>query len=189
MIRHFYKLIILIFALINNSCTLNYLDYIQHVESPDGKYNYCLYSDFSIGDPGFLVLKLDKSVNPKELKIDYSIKNGISAKDADWIYSRQILDNYDEASQYCKDPKLELIDKRFLVFSRGGFMFSLYDIKLQKDTFNNCCPWNDWASHNIWAEKGTNYKGPIPKDEKSDYGIWVEKNIHNKIKDYIEKNK
>ena len=189
MIRQCNKLIILICVLIINSCTLNYLDYIQHVESPDGKYNYCLYSDFSIGDPGFLVLKLDKSINPKEFKIEYSIKNGISSKDASWIYSRQILDNYDEASQYCKDPKLELIDKRFLVFSRGGYMFSLYDLKLDKDTFNNCCPWNAWASQNIWAEKGSDYKGSIPKDEKSDYGIWIEKNIHNKILTYIKQNK
>tara|TARA_B110000967_G_C18646085_1_gene440962 strand:+ start:65 stop:634 length:570 start_codon:yes stop_codon:yes gene_type:complete len=171
------------------SCDMNYLDYYQHIESPNGKYNYGLYSGFSIGDPGFLVLKLEKGINPKELKIDYSLKNGISGEDADWMYSREILNNYDEASQYCKDPKIELIDNRFLVFSRGGFMFSLYDIKIEKDTFNNCCPWNEWASQNIWAEKGTDYKGPIPMDEKSDYGIWIKKNIDRKINEYIQSNK
>ncbi|MFZ4454700.1 MAG: hypothetical protein ACOYOT_00615 [Bacteroidales bacterium] len=123
MIQHYKKIIIFIFAMINYSCTINYLDYIQHIESPNGKYNYCLYSDFSIGDPGFLVLKMDKSINPKGLKIDYSLKSGISAKDADWIYSRQILNNYDENSQYCKDPKLELIDRRFLVFLEADICF------------------------------------------------------------------
>jgi len=172
-----------------SGCNINYLDYYQHIESPDGKYNYGLYSDFSIGDPGYVVLKLEKGINPKELKIDYSLKDGISDDDADWMYSKEILSNYDEASYYCKDPKIELIDNRFLVFSRGGYMFSLYDVKIEKDTFNNCCPWNEWASQNIWAEKGSDYKGPIPKNEKSDYGIWIENNIDKKIKEYIEKNR
>ena len=189
MIRQFKILTAILFLFIINGCNLNYLHYYQHIESPDGKFNYGLYSDFSIGDPGFLVLKLEKGIDPKNLKIDYSLTNGISAKDADWMYSREILNNYDEASEYCNDPKIELIDNRFLVFSRGGYMFSLYDLKIEKDTINNCCPWNDWASQNIWAEKGTNYKGPIPKNEKSDYGIWIEKNIDHRIKEYIEKNK
>ncbi len=189
MLKQFKIFIALSLLIIVSSCKINYLDYIQHIESPDGKCNYGLYSDFSIGDPGFIVLKLEKEINPKELKIDYNLKSGITRDDADWIYSRKILNNYDEASQYCKDPKIELIDNRFLVFSRGGFMFSLYDLKIEKDTFNSCCPWNEWASQNIWAEKGTDYKGPIPKNEKSDYGIWIEKNIDKKIKEYIESNK
>lgn len=189
MIRQTKILILISFLFVINGCNINYLDYYQHIKSPNRKYNYGLYSDFSIGDPGFLVLKLEQGINPKKLKIDYSLKNGISADDADWIYSREILNNYDEASQYCKDPKIELIDNRFLVFSRGGYMFSLYDIKIEKDTFNNCCPWNEWASQNIWAEKGKDYKGQIPKNKKSDYGIWIEKNLEKKIKEYIEKNK
>ena len=147
-----------------SSCTINYLDYIQHVESPDGQYNYCLYSDFSIGDPGFMILKIEKEINPKKLKMDYSIRSGISADDANWIYSREILANYDEASYFCANPKIELIDNRFIVFSRGGYKFGLYDIKFEKDTFNNCCPFNDWSSQNIWAEKGTKFSGEIKKN-------------------------
>lgn len=184
--RHFITTLIVVLTF--SSCDMNYLDYYQHVDSPDGKYYYGLYSDFSIGDPGFLVLKLDKKTNPEDLGINYSLKNGVAGEDIQWIEERTILSNYDEAGQYCNDPKIEIIDNRFLVFSRSGFMFGLYDLKLEKDTFNNCCPWNEWASQNAWAEKGTNYKGQIPKDEKSEYGIWIEKNIHNKIKDYIANN-
>jgi len=163
----------LVFVLTLSSCNMNYLDYYQHIESPDGKFYYGLYSDFSIGDPGFLVLKLDKKTNPKDLKINYSVKNGITGDDAKWIGDRTILSNYDEASQYCSDPKIEIIDKRFLVFSRGGFMFGLYDLKLEKDTFNNCCPWNEWASQNIWAEKGTNTKDIFQKTKNltMDFGL------------------
>lgn len=172
-----------------SSCNLDYLDYYQHVDSPDGQYYYGLYSDFSISDLRFLVLKLERKTNPKDLKINYNLENGVSREEVQWIDERTILSNYEEASQYCKDPKIEIIDNSFLVFSRGGYMFGLYDLKLEIDTFNNCCPWNEWANQNLWAEKGTNYKGNIPKDEKSDYEIWIEKNIHRKIIDYIANNK
>lgn len=189
--RQFKILITTIFFILSlSSCDLNYIDYIQHIESPDKKYNYCLYSDaIGIGDPGFKVLKLDKEINPKTLKVRWNFKKGIDRKDGEWLYLRQILYNYEESSYYATDPKIEIINNRFLVFSRGGYYFGLYDIKLQKDIINICCPWSDWASQNIWTEKGTNYKGDIPKDEKSDYGLWIEKNIHNKIKNYITTNK
>ena len=136
-----------------------------------------------------MVLKLEGDINPSSIKIDFNNNDANSHKNADWILSRQILDNYEESSDYASNPKIELISNRFLVFSRGGHYFALYDLKLNKDTFNNCCPFSDWGSKNIWAEKGTNYKGKIPKDEKSDYGLWVEKNIENKIKNYIATNK
>ena len=89
-----------------SSCDMNYLYYIQHVESLDGKYYYGLYSDFSIGDPGFLVLKLDKKNNPKDLKINYSWRHGNTGDDAEWMRVRTVLQNYDEAGQYCNNPKL-----------------------------------------------------------------------------------
>ncbi|WP_146153540.1 hypothetical protein [Adhaeribacter arboris] len=154
------------------------------MESPDGKFYYGLYSDFSIGDPGFMVLKLDKKLNPKELKIDYSLKNGISDKDAEWMRTREIFYNYDEAGYFCDNPKLEFINNRFLVFSRGGYMFSLYDIKIEKDTFNIGSPWNEWYSQSQLTDESSNRE-----KEKQDYGRWIQQNLHNKIKEYILTNK
>lgn len=185
------QIIIFVFlGLIMISCSMNYLDYQQHIESPDGQFNYCLYSDdIGISDPGFKVLKIEKFINPEELKIDWNFKDGVSQKDFNWIADREMLSNYDESSYMCNEPKIELIENRFLVFSRGGYYFALYDLKIDKDTFNNCCPFNEWASQNIWAEKGTNYKGAIPENEKSDYGVWIEKNIHNPIDNYIKANR
>ncbi len=184
MIRHYRIFFTLIFFMIFSSCNLNYLDYIQHVESPDGKYNYGLYSDFSIGDPGFLVLKLEKTINPKTLKIDYSIRHGISPNDADWMYSRQILSNYDEAAYFCNNPKLELINYRFLVFSRGGYMFALYDTKINKDTFNISSPWNAWLDQSDMKNKKLD-----SKKEHSEYEQWIKFNLDKKIKDYIKMTK
>lgn len=177
----------IITSLLLFSCEPNYVDYIEHIESSDGQYNYCLYSDgIGVGDPGFMVLKIEREVEPEKLKINWSFRNGVSEQDTEWMLSREILSNYEESSYYASNPKLELIDNRFLVFSRGGYMFGLYDTKLEKDIFNNCCPWNDWVSQNVWAKNGTEYSGKVEKNEESDYGLWVEKNIHNKIAEYIK---
>ncbi len=167
-----------------SACDMNYLDYIQHVESSDGKYYYGLYSDFSIGDPGFLVLKLDKKNNPKDLKINYSWRHGITGDDAEWMRERTVLYNYDEAGQFCNDPKLEIINDRFLVFSRGGYYFGLYDLKISKDTFNIGSPWNEWLDNSGYKSE----KHDRDKEEKA-YGQWIKQNLDTKIKNYIETNK
>jgi hypothetical protein len=182
-IKRFTVTVFLIIIL--SGCCLNYLDYSQHIESPDGKYNYCLYIDnLGIGDPSFYVLKLDKSINPEKLKIKWSFKNGISNKDSEWIKNRQVLYNYDEAGLFTSNPKIEIIEKRFIVFSRGGYCFGLYDLKLEKDTFNTGSPWNDWFSQSGM----TNDKCDREKEESA-YRKWIETNLDNKIKDYIKKNK
>jgi hypothetical protein len=66
--RHFITTLIVVLTF--SSCDMNYLDYYQHVDSPDGKYYYGLYSDISIGDHGCLVLvqKLAKEVLQMALK-------------------------------------------------------------------------------------------------------------------------
>ncbi|SFU73300.1 hypothetical protein [Pontibacter akesuensis] len=171
-------------------CDLNYVDYIEHIESPDGLYNYCLYEDaLGISDPGFSVLKIEKNVDPETIYINWSFENGVSEEDREWMLSREILANYEESSSYASDPKIDLIDNRFLVFSRGGYMFGLYDTKLETAIINDCCPFGRWASQNIWSEKGNRQYKPVKKDQKSDYGLWVEENIQNKIKSYIRLNK
>ena len=138
-------IITIIFSLI--SCDSNYLHYLQHIETEDSDYNYSLYNDgVGIGDPGYYVLKLDKTINPKELYIKWNFRTGTDSKDIDWITKKQILFNYDEAGLFTQNPKIEIINDRFLVMSRGGFYFGLYDIKFQKDTFNIGSPWNNWIS-------------------------------------------
>lgn len=173
-----------------SSCSFNYLDYEKHIKSPDSEFNYCLYSvGIGISDPEFVVLKIEDSINPREIEIDWNPRSGVARKDISWIDDREILANYDEASYLCRNPGLELIDNRYLVLSRGGYYFGLYDLTLQRDIFNRCCPFNDWVSQNIWTEKGAKYDGEIEKDAKSDYEIWVKKTIHDSIVDYINTNR
>mgnify|MGYP005755355657 FL=1 len=72
----------LIFSLLLFGCEPNYVDYIEHIEAPNGKYNYCLYADgIGVGDPGFRVLKIEREVDPEKLEINWSFRSGVSEQD------------------------------------------------------------------------------------------------------------
>jgi hypothetical protein len=166
-------------------CNKNYFDYSQHVKSPDGNFNYCLYFDnVGIGDPGYYVLKLDKKVDPEKLYINWNFKKGTKAEDTEWIRRKQVLCNYDEAGLFTSNPKLEIINNRHLVFSRGGYYFGLYDLKTEKDTFNIGSPWHEWLDKSGY----TSEKYDRDKEEIA-YGQWIKENLDTKIRDYIETNR
>lgn len=158
-------------------CTFNYLDYYQHIEVPDGEYNFGLYGEPSFGDPGFMVLKLEKEIDPEKLAFNYKLFSGgpmLSEEEQKWIDSRTVLYNYEESSYFSSNAKIELLHNRFLVFSRGGYHFSLYDLKTESAPFNDANPW---------------YYGGGGSNEKSSYGTWIKTNLHDKINDYIEANR
>jgi hypothetical protein len=166
-------------------CNTNYLDYSQQVKSPDGEFNYCLYFDnVGIGDPGYYVLKLGKQIDPEKLYINWNAKNGTKAEDSEWIKSKQVLFNYDEAGFFTSNPKLEIINNRHLVFSRGGYYFGLYDLKIARDTFNISSPWNEWRD-----KSGYNSEKYDRDKEENAYRQWIKKNLDVKIKNYIETNR
>ena len=170
------------------SCDNDQLTYVQHVESPDKQFNICLYEDSDFNSVEFHVLKIEKGLDPTQLKLAKKLKTKSDKENYNWILDRELLNNFEESVTYAKNPKIELIDNRFLVFSRSNRHFALYDFKLNKDPFNMIDPWSHWAAQNIWAEKGTDFKTDI-KDEKTDYGLWIDKNIHSKILDYIKANR
>jgi hypothetical protein len=178
------SLLLLLFC----SCDSDRLTYIQHVESPDKQFNICLFEDSDFNSVEFHILKIEKDIDPTQLSLRKKIEGNINKKDYDWILDRELINNFEESTTYAKNPKIELIDNRFLVFSRNGRHFALYDFNISKDPFDIRSPWDHWSTQNIWAEKGTDFKTDI-KDEKTDYGLWIDKNIHSKIVDYIKTQK
>jgi hypothetical protein len=172
-------------AIALTSCLDNSMKFQQKVESPDGKYNYCLYlNSGGFGDPGFWVIKLDKRVDPKKIYID-SVGHIRDWKEVTkWIKDRQILSNYDEGGKYTSNPKIEIRSNRFLTLSRGGFYFELYDIKLDKAIFNTFSPWGDWSPTST-AMKADKLDDDLVKKE---YGEWIKVHLNDPIIDYIEKN-
>jgi hypothetical protein len=167
-------------SLLFYSCDNDTLTYIQHIESPDRQSNICLYKENTGADNvEFHILKIEKTFDPDRQ---------INKTDYDWILDRELINNFEESMTYARDPKIELIDNRFLIFSRSDYQFALYDLKLNKDILNINNPWSEWASRNIWAEKGTDYKTDT-KDERTDYKLWIKKNLDNKIAEYLKANR
>jgi len=176
---------IIFLAIAVSSCLDNSMKFHQKVESPDGKYNYCLYLNTAgFGDPGFYVVKLDKSVDPTRIHIDSlgSIRDWKEV--TKWIMDHQILSNYDEGGLYTAQPKIEILHNRFLTLSRGGFYFELYDLKLDKAVFNSFSPWGDWSvtSKSMKADK-------LDMDlAKKEYGEWIKAHLNDPILEYMQKN-
>ena len=165
-------------------CSSNYLDMKEKVTTNE-KYNYAFYMDtWGIGDQGYYVLQLDKNTKPEDVYVEINFEDGINKEQNNWVKERMILFNYAEAGYHSSNPNIKLINNRFLVFSRGDFYYSLFDIKLQKDTFNITSPWNDFiAQSGYYSEK-------IDRDkELKAYTKWIEENTHKKIEAYINENK
>ena len=171
---------LLLLSLFIYSCDKDSLTYLQHIESPGQQSNICLYKeDTESNNVEFHILRIEKDIEPGV---------EINKANLDWILDRELVKNFEESTNYAKDPKVELIDSRFLLFSKGDYRFALYDLKLNKDILNIHNPWSEWASKNIWAEKGSDYKTDI-KDERTDYGLSIKKNLDDKIVEYIEANR
>lgn len=183
------QILIFFISLILLGCETNYIDYHSQLDIDKGNFNYALYLDgVGIGDPGYTVVKLEKNINAKDVYIKWTPSNGINYEvnheQIEWFREREILKNYAEAGFHTWNPKIEFINKRHIVFSRGGYFYGLYDLVLEKDIFNIGSPWNEWRDKSGYkSEKYDRDK------EKLLYEEWIKNNIHNKIKDYISNNK
>jgi len=167
------------------SCKFDYLNYYQHVEIPNGKYNYALYTDNSgISDIEFCVLRIEKTINPQKLNLKWSFnkRDTIAEK---WINDRKILSNYEEGSSFTDNANIKILNNRFLVFSRGDLYFALYDLVADSAVVDVYSPWHGWAKT---VNHGPDYRSNVNL-EKQLYKVWIEKNLQEPINAYIRKNK
>jgi len=167
-----------------------FLTFIEQLENPDKNEIYALFKhDYPFANPNFYVFRFDSKINPADLNYKSTTNGKLTQVEFREMMDNVILENYEEDNSKASDPKIMNMNNHFLVMERGGYFFALYDLQKNKPIYNECCPFGIWASQNIWTEKGSYFKGDIKKGEKSDYGIWIEKNIHEPILNYIEENK
>lgn len=167
------------------SCKFDYLNYYQHIESPNDKYNYALYTDNSgIGDIEFNVLRIEKNINPQELNFKWSFNERDTIAEI-WIQDRKILSNYEEGSSFTDNANIKVLNNRFLVFSRGDLYFALYDLVADSAVIDVYSPWHGWAKT---VNHDPEYRSNV-KLEKQQYKVWIEKNLQEPINDYIKKYK
>tara|TARA_B110000908_G_scaffold154334_1_gene191566 strand:- start:110 stop:676 length:567 start_codon:yes stop_codon:yes gene_type:complete len=183
------QIIFSLIAIMLFGCETNYVDYHSKLEIETGDFNYALYLDgVGIGDPGYTVVKLEKNIKPEDVYIKWTPSDGINYEvnheQIEWFRERKILKNYAEAGFHTHNPKIEYINKRHIVFSRGGYYYGLYDLILEKDTFNIGSPWNEWINKSGYKSE----KYDRNKEEKQ-YDEWIKNNIHDEIKNYISNNK
>ena len=176
-------LMIVMTSFILTSCSSNYLDLKEKITSNE-KYNYAFYMDtWGIGDQGYYVLQLDKNIKPEDVYLEINM-DGINIEQSEWVDKRTVLFNYAEAGFHTTEPGIKLIENRFLVFSRGGYFYSLYDINMQNDTFNIGSPWNAFRDKSKYSSE----KFDRDKEEKA-YTEWIKENVHKKIENYMQSEK
>ncbi len=166
------------------SCKFDYLIYCTHISPENEDYNYVVYTDNrGIGDIEFSVLKVEKEYNPKNLEFKWGFNERDTVAEK-WIKERTLLANYSEAGYNTNNEELDLVDGRFLVFSRGNMNYGLYDLKADSAVFNDYSPWHSWLE--TYEKPDDKYDA---KREKASYDKWILENYEKKIKEYIEKNK
>jgi hypothetical protein len=183
------QILLILITLMLFGCETNYIDYHSTLEVDTGNFNYALYlGGVGIGDPGYTVVKLEKNINPEDVYIKWTPSEGINYEvnheKIEWFRERIILENYDEAGFHTQNPKIEFINNRHIVFSRGGYYYGLYDILINKDTFNIGSPWHEWRDKSGYRSE--KYNRDI---EGKLYNEWIKNNLHSNIKHYISTNK
>ncbi|MDH5764360.1 MAG: hypothetical protein OEZ51_15450 [Nitrospinota bacterium] len=146
----------------------NYKSLLQTLESADYKVQFVLLTDIAgFGDPAWYVYQL-----PIEADITKQMKTGHNKEGV-------LFWNYSEGGDHSDNSKIEIKKKKYLVFSRGGFYHSLYDIKSKRVLINDESPWNSFNS-----SKESKHKSGIKlTKEKFAEAMdnWVQKNLHSKI--------
>jgi hypothetical protein len=154
----------------------SYKSHIQTLEVPDRKIQFVLLTDIcGIGDPAWYVYKLPIGVDiTKRMKTAYDTEDVLF-----W--------NYSELGDHCDNPKIEIIGKKYLVFTRGGLRHSLYDIEKAEVLVNDECPW----AASLTAEEAKGRSGRILsyEEEMKRMDVWVRENLHSKIEKILNDTK
>jgi hypothetical protein len=112
----------------------NYKTELQRVQVPARGVELILMADRSgFEDPAWCVYEVPAgSKPPRTIAVAHNCSQGI-------------LWNFDEAHQLTDDAELTVIDDRFVVFSRGGLRFSLYDMEARAALVNDISPWHTYS--------------------------------------------
>jgi hypothetical protein len=91
--------------------------------------------------------------------------------------------NYAEAADHKKDPRIEIRKDRYLVFVRGGFCHSLYDLESHEVLVNDESPWHSFLQSEQYAQFGDDAP---PGEPGTGMDVWVKANIHEKIEGILK---
>lgn len=146
----------------------SYKSQIQSLEIPSRNIQFVLLTDLSgFGDRAWYVYQL-----PAGAGLTRKMKAG---HDTEGV----LFWNYTEAGDHSENPKIEVLKTKYLVFSRGGFYHSLYNIETQEVLINDESPWGSY----MMSEQSADPSNSLPAQEKTkiEMDAWVQENLHFKI--------
>ena len=146
----------------------NYKTVLQTRKAPDSEVQFVLLTDTAgIGDPAWYVYRLEPGEH-----LTGKMKTGHDTDDV-------LFWNYSESGIHSDNSKIEIRNKKYLVFSRGGLFYSLYDMKSEQVLVNDESP---WASFLVFEET-QNFTSDNQTREHRNKRLnhWIQKNLHSKI--------
>lgn len=144
-----------------------YKKLLQTIELKDKNLKYLLFTDLAgFGDRAWYIYEI-----PFESDITKKMKE---AHNKDNV----LFWNYSEAGNNVDDPKLKLVNKKYLLFSRGNFYHSLYDLEKKQVLLNYESPWASFVGSDQYKLHGENAEH---EKQMKLMNTWVYQNIHSKI--------
>jgi len=146
--------------------------FVQKLKSPDDKTWFALFADSAgFGDPSWHLYRFPATTDVENVQIE----RGINDSDA-------IFWNYSEGGDQTENPTIQLVQTRYIVFTRGGLHHSLYDIHEDKVLVNNTSPY-----HGLVYSEEFEKIDPRPPMEETERMIkeWKIKNLHDPIRKIV----
>jgi hypothetical protein len=140
---------------------------LQTLEVPGHSLRFILLTDISgFEDPAWYVYQVPVGEKPTKGMTTGQDRGGA------------LFWNYSEAGEHYDNPRIEILKGKYLVFSRGGFHYSLYDIEAGKVLVNDESPWFSYM-----MEASQNMSRELPSREEMGKGMdeWVRRNLHSRI--------
>lgn len=138
---------------------------VQDVEMPDGSV-FALYEDGAgAGDLAFSVCRLRGDASWWEARL----RSGKRAP-------CEVLWNYSEAGHDTDGARIDVVSGRYLVMSRGGLYYGLYDIREDRSLSDVASPWHSFLE----SRSAATASGDKMPDDIA-YRAWARGNIHGPI--------
>jgi hypothetical protein len=152
----------------------NYKSHIQTLELKDQNIQFVLLTDIAgFGDRAWYVYKM-----PLGAKITKKMKTGHNGEGV-------LFWNYSETGIHSVSPKLKVLKNKFLVFSRGGFYHSLYNIQTNEVIVNDENPWGSFYQY--YKKTNNSSNEDLTLNEKiQGLDKWVRLNLHSKIEKILK---
>ncbi len=145
----------------------NYKSVVQVLETDYEKRRFVLMTDIAgLGDQSWYVYQ-----TRSDEELTDAMREGHNRRGA-------LLWNYSETGDHTSEPEIEIVDERYLVFSRGGLFHALYDLEGRRVLINEESPWGAFL---LVSENNADQSGNSLEERQRTFHQWKIEVLHNPI--------